>query len=390
MPAGQHRGILGIGTADEEVKLRAHRVCSSRRPRIIESVTSAPDVVVVGAGIIGCAVGRELARRGARVRIFETRRIGAGATYASAGVLAPYIEAHERGRLFDLTLQSLAIYDQFVADVAAEAGIHIEYRRCGTLEVATDAVSAERMREGVARQHEENVLTWLDAAAARQAEPLLAPSIHGAVLTSVHGYVAVPDLTEALAWSALRHGAQIETTDRVTAIRPAGAGLSVLTADGTKWDADVVVVAAGSWSGQIETEGAERLAVKPIKGQLLRLRAEGEHPRHVVWGPDCYVVPWQSGLVLVGATVEDVGFDERVTVAGIRQLLDAVTGLLPATTGYAFVEARAGLRPGSADGLPIIRRASDALPQLIFATGHYRNGVLLAPLTAQLVADFIF
>jgi glycine oxidase len=364
--------------------------CGAAQARIIESVTSAPDVVVVGAGIIGCAVGRELARRGARVRIFETRRIGAGATYASAGVLAPYIEAHERGRLFDLTIQSLAMYDQFVADVTAEAGIAVEYRRCGTLEVATDAVSAERMQEVIARQREQNVLTWLEAAAARRMAPSLAPSIHGAVLASSHGYVAVPDLTEALAWSALRHGAQIETTDRVTAIRSAGAGLTIFTADGTKWDADAAVIAAGSWSGQIETESPERPAVKPIKGQLLRLQWQGEPLRHVIWGPDCYVVPWQNGLVLVGATAEDVGFDERVTVAGVRQLLDAVARLLPSSPQCAFVEARAGLRPASDDGLPIMRRASDALPRLIYATGHYRNGVLLAPLTAQLIADFIF
>jgi glycine oxidase len=387
MPAGQQRRILGIGAAGLIVKTRADRLRLSRSPRIIERVAPVPDVIVVGAGIIGCAIGRELARRGARVRIFETRRIGAGATYASAGVLAPYIEAHDRGRLFDLTLRSLAMYDQFVADVSAEAGIGVEYRRCGTLEVATDAASRDRLRETVIRG--ETVRQWLDAAAARDAEPALPQSIAGAILTSIHGYVAVPELTEALAWAALRHGAQIETTDRVTAVRPAGGRLAVITADGTRWVADHVVVAAGSWSGQIQTEPAVRPSVKPIKGQLVRLRWEGEPLRHVIWGPDCYLVPWQNGIVLVGATAEDVGFDERVTVAGIQRLLDAVTRLLPTSPHWTFVEARAGLRPASDDGLPIICRASDALPRLIYATGHYRNGVLLAPLTAQLVADFI-
>jgi glycine oxidase len=389
MPAGQHLGILAIGAADREVNSRADTLCPPPRARIIENVTSARDVIVVGAGIIGCAVGRELARRGARVRIFETRRIGAGATYASAGVLAPYIEAHERGPLFDLTLESLAMYDQFVADVSAETGIAVEYRRCGTLEVAMDAESADRLRKLVAREGDDNVLTWLDAARVREMEQSLAPSIHGAVLTAIHGYVAVPDLTEALAWSALRHGAQIETTDRVTTIRTTGEGLTVVTADGTTWAADYVVIAAGSWSGQIETDPVSRPAVKPIKGQLLRLRWEGEPLRHVIWGPDCYVVPWLTGMVLVGATVEDVGFDERVTVAGIRRLLDAVSRLLPVVTESGFVEARAGLRPASEDGLPIIRPASTAIPHLIFATGHYRNGVLLAPLTAKLVADLV-
>jgi glycine oxidase len=149
-----------------------------------------------------------------------------------------------------------------------------------------------------------------------------------------------------------------------------------------------VIVAAGSWSGRIEMP-APPPAVKPIRGQLLRLSWNGPPPRHIVWGPECYVVPWQNGLVLVGATVEDVGFDERVTVAGVRELLQAVSELLPGATGATFVEARAGLRPASSDGLPIIRRASESVPELIYATGHYRNGVLLAPLTAKLAADLI-
>lgn len=346
------------------------------------------EVIIVGAGIIGCAIGRELARRGAAVRIFESRSIGAGATHASAGVLAPYIEAHDRGPLFDLTLQSLAMYDEFIAEVSEEAGIAVEYRRCGTLEVATDAQSAERLRESAAQTGDDNILQWLAADAACALEPALAGSVVGALFAPLHGYVAVPDLTEALAWAALRHGARIETTDPVTAIDRTADRLTVLTADGTTWEADRVIVAAGSWSGRIRMP-APPPTVKPIRGQLLRLSWNGSPPRHIVWGPDCYVVPWQNGLVLVGATVEDVGFDERVTVAGVRQLLQAVSELLPGATDATFVEARAGLRPASSDGLPIVRRASKSVPELIYATGHYRNGVLLAPLTAKLAADLV-
>lgn len=361
------------------------------RPRIIEIVAPAPQVVVVGAGIIGCAIGHELARRGARVRIFESRRVGGGATHASAGVLAPYIEAHERGPLFELTLRSLWMYDRFLAEVSKDAGITVEYRRCGTLEVAMDSVSAARLREDAARSPGGQVFRWLDGAAARSLEPALAASVQGGLLVSVHGYVAVPELTEALAWAALRHGAQVEAAHRVTMVLPAERGMKVVTADGTTWPADRVVVAAGCWSEQIATEPAPRPSVKPIRGQLLRLRWNGPPLRHIIWGPDCYVVPWQNGIVLVGATVEDVGFDERVTVSGVSRLLAAVAELLPSAVEATFVEARAGLRPASEEGgLPIIRRASDALPHLIYATGHYRNGVLLAPLTASLVADFIF
>ena len=346
------------------------------------------DVIVVGAGIIGCAVGRELARRGAKVRIFEARRIGAGATQASAGVLAPYIEAHDRGDLFTLTVRSLALYDQFVAEAARESGIAIEYRRCGTLEVATDHATAARLRQTEQTYRDDGVMRWLDGPDARREEPALPDAIEGALYIATHGYVAVPALTEALAWAALRHGAELETTDRVTAIRRDGENLAVVTADGTVWPAAQVVIAAGSWTGQIATSGLPPDTVRPVRGQLLHLRWSGRALSHVIWGPDCYVVPWEDGTVLVGATVEDVGFDERATAAGVRDLLDAVCELLPEAWRATFVEARVGLRPATADGLPVIGRSA-TVSGLVYATGHYRNGILLAPLTAQLVADLV-
>lgn len=356
-------------------------------PFIIENVERARDVIVIGAGIIGCAVGRELAKRGAAVRIFEARTVGAGATHASAGVLAPYIEAHDRGPLFDLTVRSLAMYDRFVEEVADESGIAVEYRRCGTLEVATDAGEAERLRN-TETPIRDGVMRWLDSAAAHLEEPALAESIQGALLVSTHGYVGVSALTEALAWAALRHGAQLETAHRVTGVRQDGSGLTVLTEDGTVWPAGQVVVAAGSWSGRIDTADNAASAVRPIRGQLLRLEWPGIPLSRIIWGPDCYVVPWQNGTVLVGATVEDVGFDERATAAGVRDLLDAACELLPETWRARFVEARVGLRPATLDGLPIIGRSSHQ-PGLIYATGHYRNGILLAPLTARVVSDLM-
>ena len=346
------------------------------------------DVIVVGAGIIGCSVGYELARRGASVRIFEARTVGAGATQASAGVLAPYIEAHEGGVLFDLAVRSLALYDRFVADTAEASGLPIEYRRCGTLEVATDPAAAIRLQRAATSDAYRSVLRWLDASAARDAEPALPESTEGALLAAGHGYVAVPSLTEALAWAALRHGVQIEAAHRVSAIRSVGNSLTVVTEDGAAWAADDVVVAAGSWTGQLESPGFLTGAVRPIRGQLLRLTWRGEPLRHVIWGPDCYVVPWRDGTALIGATVEDVGFDERSTAAGVRDLLDAACELLPEAWRATFESARVGLRPATADGLPIIGR-SPTVRGLVYATGHYRNGVLLAPLTAALVAEVV-
>jgi glycine oxidase len=346
---------------------------------------SGQDVVVVGAGVIGCAVARELARRGARVRLFEARTVGAGATQASAGILAPYIEAHERGPLFDLGVRSLALYDEFVRDVAAESGLPIEYRRCGTVEVATDAPTSARLQGDAARDPN---LHWYDTAAARVLEPGLAASVEGALLVPDHGYVSVQSLMDGLAWAALRHGVQIEAAHRVIGLQPEAQGVTISTEDGTSWSADRVVIAAGSWTSRLDFQDEARASVHPVRGQILRLQWHGAPPGHIVWGPDCYVVPWQNDTILVGATVEDVGFDERTTAAGVRDLLDAVCELLPEAWRATFLEARVGLRPATASGLPLLG-PSGASDRVVYATGHYRNGILLAPLTATLIADLV-
>jgi glycine oxidase len=352
-----------------------------------EYMTRAADVIVVGGGIIGCAVARELAGRGAHVRLFEARTVAAGATQASAGMLAPYIEAHDRGPLFDLTIRSLAMFDGFVARAVDESGIPIEYRRNGSLEIATDEAAADVMR-GAAATHAGAPLQWLSTREAQQLEPALPDAILGARWAPAHGYVAVSSLTEALAWAALKHGTEIETGRNIHAITRMGDRLEVRADDGTSWTAPSVVVAAGSWSGRIDVDDPAPASVRPIRGQILRLTWNSKPLSHVLWGSDCYVVPWEDGTVLVGATVEDVGFDDRTTAAGVRDLLDAVCDLLPEAWRATFLEARAGLRPATGDGLPIIG-PSTRVDGLVYATGHFRNGVLLAPLTASIVADLI-
>lgn len=349
----------------------------------------APEVLVIGAGIIGCAVARELARRGAGVRVVEARTVGSGATFASAGVLAPLIEAPSAGVLLELTSKSLAMYDRFVADVATDAGIAVEYRRTGTIEIAADetAEAAFTLRAAAHRSHDA-ALGWLSSGELRALEPALAESICGGILAPSHGYVAAPALAEALIWSAMRHGAELETHRRITRIESDGDRVAIASEDGGRWTASHVVLAAGSWAAHCGLVEPAASAVTPIRGQLVRLAWRALPLRHVLWGPRCYVVPWRDGTVLVGATVEDVGFDERTTAAGVRDLLDAVCELLPEAWGATFVEARAGLRPATTDELPVIGE-SPTLPRVIFATGHYRNGVLLAPWTAAAVADLI-
>jgi glycine oxidase len=323
------------------------------------------------------------------VRIVDDRPPGMGATQASAGVLAPYIEAREGGPLLELTARSLELFDAFVARVVADSDIPVKYQRTGTLDVAleddslrTFAATAESLvRHGI----EAHVL---EGAAVRAAEPLLSPAALGGLLIPAHGFVAAAELTNAMAAAARARRATIVALGRVKRISRSGVDLLVETAQ-ESLHAAAVVVAAGSWSGGIAIEQMDvSLPIKPVRGQLLHLSWCGTAPKRVIWGERCYVVPWGDGTVLVGATVEDAGFDERATVAGILGLLEAACELLPAARDAGLSAVKVGLRPASPDELPLIG-PSEVLPNVTYATGHYRNGILLAPLTAELVADLV-
>ena len=341
------------------------------------------DVAVVGAGIIGCAVARELARRGARTVLLEARDVGAGATQASAGVLAPFIEAPGEGPLQAMTIESLAMYDEFVASAAAESQMPIEFRRCGTLEVATDATGAAHLRSlGDWVRSRGFHAQWIEPSDVNRVEPRLAAT-SGGLLVGSHGYVRASQLTRALVAAARHHGADVRVGRRVKGITGTG-DLATISVGEETLRAGTVVVAAGSWSSDVSSE----VSVTPMRGQLLRVSWQGPPIERILWSEHCYLVPWLDGTLLVGATMENAGFDERVTVGGVRELLNAATAILPAIADATFVEARVGLRPATATGLPIISRSTDH-PMVVHATGHFRNGILLAPLTARLVADIV-
>ena len=343
------------------------------------------DALIVGAGIIGCAAGEALARQGAAVTFLDPRGIGGGATQASAGMLTPYTEGRHSAELQVLGLRSLALWDAYLERLGEAGGSRPAYGRTGSLDLALDEAQAEALA-GRAREHAALGIpsTYLTATDIHRMEPAVTPACTGALLVAAHGYVSAVDVTTALWHSASRFGARL-VLDAVTRIAPSAGGVVVETTT-ARHEAATVVLSAGSWAGGIAIEGAKALPVRPVRGQLVHLRTPRALASRILWGPRCYIVPWAEGTLLVGATVEDVGFDERPTAGGARELLDAAIEILPDAPAAGFAGMRAGLRPRTPDELPVVGR-STRVPGLVYATGHYRNGVLLAPLTADLVAD---
>jgi glycine oxidase len=346
------------------------------------------DVIVIGAGIVGCAVAEALARAHAEVTVIDPRGPGLGATQASAGMLTPFSEGRHDARLEELGARSLALYDDLVGRVASRLSAPLFYARTGSLEVALDENEAEELRIRAADLTTRGIAnTYLPGPDARQFERELAVGCTGALLIPAHGYTSAPHVTAAL-WRASEAGGATLVAAPVQRIAAVSDRLLEVETTRGNYTAASVVLAAGSWSGQIAIEGVAPLPVRPVRGQLLHLHWAQPTLTRIVWGTRCYSVPWPDGTVLVGATLEDVGFDERATVAGVRDLLDAMCELVPGAWQASFAHVRVGLRPGTPDALPIVGRSAQ-LPGLIYATGHYRNGVLLAPLTAELVATIV-
>jgi glycine oxidase len=300
-------------------------------------------------------------------------------------MLAPFTEAKDRDEAFlDLAVRSLELYDAFLAGVVESSHLPVGYKRTGTIDVAMTSARMASLRDIGERLQARGIpLSLLNADDARGQEPQLGDTVAGALLIPAHGYVNAGEMTRALVAAARCYDAHLIEA-RVLAVSHRDGILVVETGRGAL-SADVVVIAAGSWSGRINVAGSASLPVRPVRGQLLHLAWAGTPLQRVTWGEHCYLVPWDDGTLLVGATMEEVGFDERTTVSGVRQLLSAACDLVPIVSNAALVSARAGLRPGTPDAIPVIGW-SNSMPNLMYATGHFRNGVLLSPLTARLVA----
>jgi glycine oxidase len=351
-----------------------------------------PRVAIIGAGVCGLGIGWRLAQAGCEVAAYDKGEAGHGASWASAGMLAGGLET-EPGEeaLLPLAQLSQRMWPEFARELRAASGIDVEYRDEGILAVALTHDDLEQLRFTYEFQTGLGIeLEWLSGAAARAREPHLKSGLAGAVYSAGDHQVENRQLSLALKEAFVRAGGRLSENTAVTGIDLDGARVRGLWLGERHVAADVVVLAAGAWSRDIEgLPEAARPPVRPLKGQALALRMDPAAPliRHVVWVPKGYLVPRNDGRLLVGATVEERGFDEALTAGGVFALLESAWRALPAIEELAIDELWVGFRPGSRDDAPIL--GATPVDGLMLATGHHRNGILLAPVTAEAVARLV-
>ncbi|MFE0511829.1 glycine oxidase ThiO [Streptomyces sp. NPDC058964] len=354
------------------------------------------DVLVIGGGIIGLVTAWRSAQRGFTTAVVDPEP-GGGAARVAAGMLAAVTELHYgEETLLGLNLASARRYPDFAAELTELTGHDLGYRRCGTLAVALDADDRAHLRELHALQQRSGLESeWLSGRECRRLEPMLAPGVRGGLRVDGDHQIDPRRLADALVAACERVGVVFHRTwaDRLSVVRERAAG--VVTAGGDALDAGRVVLAAGSLSGRLAGVPDDALPpVRPVKGQVVRLKVPERYApflsrtvRAVVRGGHVYLVPRENGELVVGATSEELGWDTTVTAGGVYELLRDAHELVPGITELPLTETRAGLRPCSPDNAPLL--GPTGLDGLLLATGHYRNGVLLTPVTGDVMAHVL-
>ncbi len=347
------------------------------------------DVAIIGAGLIGLAIAFELAERGATVRVFERGEPGRGASWAGAGMLAPYSEAIDDDGLLALCADSLAMYPAFVQRVREASGLDAHLHLDGVVNAAFDEAPMAALRDR-AREYDARGIACelLDRRETIAREPALGKAVIGSLVLNGEGHVDNRRLGRALVAACEARGVTVHRVAQDVRVECDERRVLGVRSNLGFASAAFVVNAAGAWSAAVAGVPAQCVPrVEPVKGQMLALAIPRGFVRRTLWVPGAYLVPRDDGRLLIGATVERCGFDERITAGGIESLLNAALVAVPSLRDFSITETWAGLRPGTPDGAPIVGPA--ALAGLLLATGHYRNGILLTPVTARSIADAI-
>jgi glycine oxidase len=351
-----------------------------------------PKTIVIGAGVIGLGIAWRLAQAGCVVSVYDKGEAGHGASWAAAGMLAAAVET-EPGEepLLPLALESQRLWPDFARELEAVTGISPEYRDDGTMVVALNRDDAETLRHSYEFQKGLGLeLEWFNAAEARRLEPHLKPGIAAAVLSRRDHQVDNRCLSRALAAAVRGAGVALHEHCPVREVVLSGNRAAGIVSERGQEAADVVVLAAGAWSRSIGgIPAAHQPPVRPIKGQMLALQMDPVAPlvRHVIWLPRGYLVPRRDGRLIIGATVEERGFDTSLTAGGLLALIEGAWRAIPTIEELPIAETWVGFRPGSRDDAPML--GPSGVDGLVIATGHHRNGILLTPVSADVVSQYI-
>lgn len=349
------------------------------------------DVVIIGGGVIGLAIARGLALRGMHdVCLIERATLGTEASFAAAGMLLPQVEADAEDDFFKLACRSRDLYPSFARALREETGVDIELDTTGTLYLALNEHDQEEIEKRFRWQTRAGLaVELLSAAAAREIEPCISESVFGALRFPNDIQVENRRLLSALANSINSLGVTVLTETNVESLTIERNRITGVQTSRGPIRCKSIVIAAGTWSSLLlRSSVLPDPAIQPVRGQMICLESKPQLTRHVLYSPRGYLVPRQDGRLLVGSTSENAGFAKRITAGGISSILQNTLEISPAIATLPVVDTWAGLRPRPADGLPVLGACGE-IDGVIYATGHYRNGILLAPLTAELITEAV-
>ncbi|MBF0152888.1 MAG: glycine oxidase ThiO [Magnetococcales bacterium] len=345
-------------------------------------------VLIIGAGVIGCACALRLLQAGHRVTLLEKSFPGAESSAAAAGILGAQSEVSGTGPFLDLCLASRRLFRDFAREVEAISAISVGYEASGVLEVALDPGEG-RLAAGRAQWMLDQGLRveLLDRAEACALEPALTPHLIGANYYPDDHQVDPVALSRALAAAVARLGGEFRGGVHVRGVEREGDRVVAILGETERIPATQVVVAGGAWSTHLGGLPPLRTTVKPMAGQIVQVETRPPLFRHVVYGYKGYIVPRADGRILMGSTLEDRGFDKAVTLAGMQRIASMAMEMVPSLGNARILDSWSGLRPATGDGLPLL--GVGPVQGLYYATGHYRNGILLTPITAEVITTLV-